>query len=87
MAPDSKRDLPLSRSMIAGMRLFGLILRKSGLKFADVDGMCSVVELAFLEHDGDLAAVGCRPRVKIDHRGVLVRRAGLERGGGLNVRR
>jgi hypothetical protein len=38
------------------------------LILADVDGVSGVFEAAFLQHDGNLAAVGCRPRIKIDHR-------------------
>src|SRR2546428_4202499 len=34
---------------------------------ADVDGVDGVLEAAFLEHDGDLAAVRRRPSVEVDH--------------------
>ena len=34
---------------------------------ADVDGVRGVLQAALLQHDGDLAAVGRRPRVEIDH--------------------
>ena len=73
-----------------GDAVVGADLQEVGLELlvlGDVDRMCGIVEPALLEHDGDLAAVGRRPRVEIDHLGVLMRRARLDRDGAVNVRR
>ena len=75
MAPDSKTliDSPSgpSGSTIAGILLFGLIARKSGVNWSagpDVDGMDIVGEPDLLEHDGRFAPVGCRRGIEFDHR-------------------
>ncbi len=57
-----------------GNAIVGADLQEVGLELvtlADVDGVRSVLEAAFLEHDRDLAAVGGRPSVEIDHRASL----------------
>jgi hypothetical protein len=49
---------------MAGILLFGLMARKSGLELvagADVHGMRAVGQAAFLQHDVHLVAVGRRP--------------------------
>ncbi len=66
-----------------GDAVVGADLEEIGLELlvlGDVDRVRGVIQAALLQHDGDLAAVGRRPRVKIDHRGVLGARNGL--GGG-----
>ena len=34
---------------------------------ADVDQVCGVRQATFLQHDGNLPAVGCRPVIQVDH--------------------
>jgi len=71
IAPDSKTLIGLppgpSGSTIAGMRLLGLILRKSGLNCSPFEILIGWTgEAHFLECDRDLAAVRGAPGVKFD---------------------
>ncbi len=62
--------MPVSRSTIAGMRLFGRDLQEVRLELvilADVDRMRGVGQAHFFEGDGGLAAVRCGPGVEVDH--------------------
>ena len=73
MAPDSNSEIGLpsgpSGSAMAGILLFGLIVRKLGLELvalADVDRVRAVGQAALLQHDVDLVAVGRGPGIDVD---------------------
>ena len=60
-----------SGSTMAGILLFGLIARNSGLNWSPapmLTGMRAVRQAALLQHDVDLVAVGRGPGIHFDHR-------------------
>ena len=55
--------------MMAGILLFGLIFRNSGLNWSPapmLTGMRAVGQAALLQHDVDLVAVGRGPGIDVD---------------------
>src|SRR5262249_33632723 len=61
-----------------GDAVVGADLEEVGLELfvlGDIDGVGGVGKAALLQHDGHFAAVRGRPRVEIDHRGILKRDA------------